>query len=76
MCTKYGRSRMNDAHTASPTDPVGCPTKVVRSTALFSKKKTIFVRLLCRPLAIRPAGGHRCNSIKFKHMDTCVLRIL
>ena len=58
MCTKYGRSRMNDAHTASPTDPVGRPAKVVRSTALFSKKKTIFVRLLCRPPAGRLRSQH------------------
>ena len=35
MCAKYGRSRMNDAHTISPTDSVGHPAKVVRSTALF-----------------------------------------
>ena len=48
MCTKYGRSRMNDAHIISPTDSVGRPAKVVRSTALFLKKKTIFVRLSCR----------------------------
>ena len=53
MCAKYGRSMMNDAHTISPTDSVGRPAKVVQSTALFSKKKTIFVRLSCRPLAGR-----------------------
>ena len=53
MCAKYGRSRMSDAHTIGPTDSVGRLTKVVRSTALFSKKKTIFVRLSCRPSAGR-----------------------
>ena len=53
MCTKYGRSRMNDAHTMSTADLVGLPAKVVRSTALFSKKKTIFVQLSCRPSAGR-----------------------
>ena len=34
----------------------GCE-KVVRSTAFFSKKKTIFVRLLGRPTAGRLLGG-------------------
>ena len=53
MCTKYGRSRMNDAHTMSTADLVGLPAKVVRSTALFSKKKMNFVRLSCRPSAVR-----------------------
>ena len=43
MCTKYGRSRMNNAHIISPTDSVSRPAKVARSTALFSKKETIFV---------------------------------
>ena len=52
MCAKYGRSRMNDAHTISLTDSVGCPAKVVWLTALFLKKKMIFVLLSCRP----PAG--------------------
>ena len=27
MCAKYGRSRMNDAHTISPADFVGLPAK-------------------------------------------------
>ena len=58
MCTKYGRSRMNDAHIISPTDSVGCPAKVAQSTALFSKKKMIFVRLSCRPLAGRLRSQH------------------
>ena len=52
MCAKYGRSKMSDAHTIGPTDSVGRLPKVVRSTALSLKKKTIFVRLSCRP----PAG--------------------
>ena len=43
MCAKYGRSRMNDAHTISPSDSVGLPTKVVRPTALFSDSESIFV---------------------------------
>ena len=58
MCAKYGRFRMNDAHTISPTDSVGRPAKVAWSTALFSKKKTIFVRLSCRPSAGRPRSQH------------------
>ena len=49
MCAKYGRSRMNDAHTISPTDFVGRPAKIVWSTTLFSKIKAIFVRLFCWP---------------------------
>ena len=28
MCAKYGRSRMNDAHTISPADFVGLPAKM------------------------------------------------
>ena len=43
MCAKYGRSRMSDAHTISPADSVGRPAKGIWSTALFSKKKSIFV---------------------------------
>ena len=58
MCAKYGRFRMNDAHTISPTDSVGRPAKVARSTALFLKKKTIFVQLLCRPLAGQLRSQH------------------
>ena len=58
MCTKYGRSRMNNAHIISLTDSVGHPAKVVRSTALFSKKKMFFVRLLCRPSAGRLRSQH------------------
>ena len=51
MCAKYGRSRMNDACTIGPADPVGCPAKVIWSTTFFSKRKAIFVRLLCWLLA-------------------------
>ena len=47
MCAKYGRSRMNDACTVCPAF-VGLPAKVVRPTTFFSKKKVIFVWLLCR----------------------------
>ena len=43
MCAKYGRSRMNDAHTISLADFVGCPAKVVRSTAFFLDSESIFV---------------------------------
>ena len=43
MCAKYGRSRMNDAHTISPTDLVGRPAKVVWSTALILDSESIFV---------------------------------
>ena len=63
MCAKYGRSRINDVHTISPSDSVSLPVKVVRSTAFFSKKKTIFVRLLSQPLAGRPGT---------EQMDSCI----
>ena len=63
MCAKYGRSRMNDAHTISLTDSVGHPAKVVRLTALFLKKKTIFVLLSCWPLAGR---------LRSQHMNSCL----
>ena len=42
----------------SPANLVGLPTKVIWPTALFSKKKTIFIRLLSWPLAGWPVGGH------------------
>ena len=63
MCAKYGRSRMNDTHTICPTDFVGCPAKVRRSTAFFSKKKAIFVRLLHPP----PSG-----QLRSQHMNSCI----
>ena len=43
MCAKYGRSRMNDAPTISPSNSVGLPTKVVWPIALFSDSESIFV---------------------------------
>ena len=64
MCAKYGRSRINDAHTISLADSVSRPAKGVRSTALFSKKKTIFVRLLRRLSA---------GQLRSQHMNSCVL---
>ena len=51
ICAKYGRSRMNDAHTICLTDFVGLPAKIVWLLALFSNSESIFVRLLCRPPA-------------------------
>ena len=56
MCAKYGRSRMNDACTVCPADFVSLPAKVVWLTAFFSKKKTIFVQLLCQPPASQPGS--------------------
>ena len=56
MCAKYGRSRMNDACTVCPADFVGLPAKVVWPTALFLKKKVIFVWLLCWLLASQPGS--------------------
>ena len=41
MCAKYGRSRMNDAHTISLADSVGLPTKVTWPIALFSDSESI-----------------------------------
>ena len=51
MHAKYGRSRMNDACTVCLADFVGLPTKVIWPTTFFSKKKAIFVQLLCWPSA-------------------------
>ena len=48
---KYDSFIMNDAHTNYPANNVGPPTKVVHLIAFFSKKKMIFVQLLCRLLA-------------------------
>ena len=64
MCAKYGRSRINDVHTISPADSVGRPAKGIRSTALFSKKKMIFVLLLHRPSA---------GQLRSQHMNSCIL---
>ena len=63
MCAKYGRSRMNDAHTISLTDSVGRPAKVIRSTVLFLKKKMIFVQLSYW----LPAG-----QLRSQHMNSCL----
>ena len=65
MYAKYGRSGVNDAHTMGPTDSVGHPVKVVWSTALFSKKKTIFVRLSCQPSASRLRSQHMNSFVLF-----------
>ena len=54
LCTKYGRSRMNNACTVCLAHFVGLPAKVVWTTAFFLKKKAIFVWLLCWPLAGQP----------------------
>ena len=51
ICAKYDGSRMNDVHTACPTNIVGLPAKVIWLTVFFLKKKVIFVRLLCQLLA-------------------------
>ena len=51
MCAKYGRSRMNGAHTVRLADFVGLSAKVVQPTAFFLKKKVNFVQLLSPPLA-------------------------
>ena len=51
MCAKYGRSRMNDVCTVCLAIFVSLPAKVIWLTAFFSKKKAIFVWLLCQPLA-------------------------
>ena len=51
LIAKYGSSRMNDALTISLANSVGLPTKVVRPIALFSNSESIFVQLLCWPLA-------------------------
>ena len=62
MCAKYGRSRMNDAHTVCLADFVSLPAKVIQPTAFFSKKKVIFVWLLCQPLAGQP-GSQLMNCV-------------
>ena len=51
MGAKYYNSSMNDVCTIYLADIVGHPTKVVWPTTFFSKKKMIFVQLLCQPLA-------------------------
>ena len=48
---KYDSSVMNDVLTIGTTNFVGLPAKVVQSTTFFSKKKVIFLWLLCWLLA-------------------------
>ena len=57
---KYYNSSMNDACTIYPADIVGHPAKVVWPTTFFSKKKTIFIQLLCWP----SARQLRCQLMK------------
>ena len=62
MYAKYDRSKMNDACTVCLADFVGLPAKVIWLTAFFSKKKMIFVWLLCWPLADQP-GSQLMNHV-------------
>ena len=56
MGAKYYSSNINDACTICLANIVGHPTKVVQPTAFFSKKKMIFVWLLCWPYASQPGS--------------------
>ena len=67
MCVKYGRSRMNDVCTVCPANFVGLPAKVIQPTAFFSKKKAIFVQLLCWPSAGR-LGSQLMNCVLYYHI--------
>ena len=51
MGAKYYNSSMNNVHTINSADIVCCPAKVVQPTAFFLEKKSIFIWLLCWPLA-------------------------
>ena len=51
MCAKYYNFSMNDACTICLADIVGLPAKVIWLTTFVLKKKTIFIWLLCWPLA-------------------------
>ena len=51
LIAKYGGSRMNDACTVCLADFASLPAKVVWPTTFFSNSESIFVQLLCRPLA-------------------------
>ena len=62
MCAKYGGSRMNNVHTICPANFVSLPAKVVWPTTFFSKKKVIFVWLLCQLSASRP-GSQLMNHV-------------
>ena len=63
MCAKYGRSRMNDAHTICLANFASLPAKIIWPTTFFSKKKANFVRLLHRPLAGRLGSQHMNSHI-------------
>ena len=62
MYAKYDRSRMNDACTVCPANFVSLLAKVIQLTAFFSKKKTIFVLVLCWPSAGQP-GSQLMNHV-------------
>ena len=51
MGAKYYSSSMNNVYTIYLADIVGQPTKVIQLTAFFLEKKSIFIWLLCWPLA-------------------------
>ena len=51
MGAKYYNSSMNNVCTIYLVNIVSHPAKVIWPTAFFSKKKTIFIWLLCQPLA-------------------------
>ena len=63
LIAKYGGSRINDVHTISLANFVGLPAKVVWLTTFFLKKKVIFVRPLCWPLAGQPGSQHMDSHI-------------
>ena len=67
MCAKYGGSRMNDVHTVCPANFVGLAAKVIWLTAFFSKKKAIFVWLLCQPSAGQP-GSQLMDCVQYYHI--------
>ena len=51
---KYHSPNMDDVHTKSLYDIVGCPAKVIWTTAFFLNAEHCFVQLLCWPLASQP----------------------
>ena len=63
LIAKYGGPRMNDMHTISLANFVSLPTKIIRSTTFFSKKKVIFVRLLHWPPAGQFGSQHMNSHI-------------
>ena len=56
ICAKYDSSIMNDACTVCLANYVSLPSKVIQLTTFFSKKKAIFVWLLCQPPASQLRG--------------------